>query len=78
MFSFILFFYGCTELSDSNVVITTIAIMECAAPFIEQLLCRVPPKLKRICYKDTKEKDQMIFFNTSLLFVSQGIKFKQY
>ena len=33
----------------------------CAAPFVEQLLSRAPPKQKKIYYKVTKKKDQMIF-----------------
>ena len=33
----------------------------CAAPFVEQLLSRAPPKQKKIYYKVTKEKDQIIF-----------------
>ena len=37
MFLFILFiYYGCTELGDNNVVIT-LAVTQCAAPFVEHL-----------------------------------------
>ena len=35
IFLFILFIDGCTEVGDSNVV-TTLAVTECAAPFVEQ------------------------------------------
>ena len=33
----------------------------CAAPFLEQFLSLSTSKTKKIYYKDTKEKDQMIF-----------------
>ena len=39
--------------------------------------CRAPPKLKKIYFKDPKERDQMVF-HIWLVFVTQGVNFKQY
>ena len=43
----------------------------CAAPFVEQLFRKAPLKLKKIYYKFTKEKDQIIF-SYMVSFVTRG------
>ena len=49
----------------------------CAAPFVEQLLRRAPPKIKSIYYQDTKEKDQKIFSHMAC-FCHTGVTFEQH